>query len=157
DEGKGPVDENLLALDLRRMRVEEHAVRRRPQCPACGDPDLPRKQMERPVVLEPRHKRFTEDGGDRCADPEETYARYQHLISPITGVVTSVGPIEGRDHPLRPVHGSSSFVCPTLDRIPAFDDFSRMSMGKGRTAAQSRAGALCEAIERHSTIFRGDE
>jgi ribosomal protein S12 methylthiotransferase accessory factor len=157
EEGRGAVTDKLLALDLRRMRLEEHAVMRRPECPACGDPDLPKKRVEQPVVLEPRPKRYTEDGGYRCVDPEQTYARYEHLISPITGIVTSVGPSEERHHPMRQVHGSIFFICPEADRSPAFEDFSRPCMGKGRTAAQSRTGALCEAIERHSTCFRGDE
>jgi ribosomal protein S12 methylthiotransferase accessory factor len=30
-------------------------------------------------------------------------------------------------------------------------------MGKGRTAAQARTGALCEAVERQSAAFQGDE
>jgi ribosomal protein S12 methylthiotransferase accessory factor len=157
EDGRGAVNDKLLALDLGKMRIEEHAVTRRPQCPACGDPTLPQKRAEQPIVLEPRPKRFTDDGGYRCVDPEQTYARYEHLISPITGVVASIGPIEGRNHPLRQVYGSSYFTCPADDTPPAFDEFSRTSMGKGRTAAQSRAGALCEAIERHSTLFRGDE
>jgi ribosomal protein S12 methylthiotransferase accessory factor len=157
DEGRGAVNDKLLALDLRTMRLDEHAVARRPECPACGDPDLPKKRAEQPITLEPRPKRFTEDGGYRCVDPEQTYARYHHLVSPITGVVSSVGPIEGRNHPLRQVYGSSYFICPPLDRPPSFDEFSRPCMGKGRTAAQSRTGALCEAIERHSAMFRGDE
>src|SRR5262249_21172197 len=33
----------------------------------------------------------------------------------------------------------------------------RVTMGKGRTAAQSRTSALCEAIERHSMGLQGDE
>ena len=148
---------NLLALDLKSLRVDEHPVSRQPQCPVCGDPDLSRKRAAEPIVLEPRRKRFTEDGGYRSLEPERTFARFEHLVSPITGVVSSVGPIEGRHHPLRPVHGSSFFLCPPTDEPPAFADFSRPSMGKGRTAAQSRAGALCEAIERHSAVFRGDE
>jgi ribosomal protein S12 methylthiotransferase accessory factor len=157
DGGRGAVDDKLLALDLRRMRVEEHAVVRRPQCPACGDPDLLKKHADRPVALSPVPKRFTEDGGYRCVTPEETYARYEHLVSPITGVVTSIGPIPGRDHPMRPVYGAGYFVRPARDRIPASDEFSRTSLGKGRTAAQSRTGALCEAIERYSAALQGDE
>src|SRR5207244_9180076 len=29
-------------------------------------------------------------GGHRCATPEETFARYQHHISPITGIVKNM-------------------------------------------------------------------
>jgi ribosomal protein S12 methylthiotransferase accessory factor len=157
DGGRGLVDDKLLALELRTMRIEEHMVQRRPQCPVCGDPDLVKQRAEQPIVLEPRPKRFTEDGGYRSVTPEETCARYAHLVSPITGVVASIGPVPGRDHPLRPVHGATFFVCPPADRTPRFDEFSRASLGKGRTAAQARAGALCEAIERYSAAVQGDE
>jgi ribosomal protein S12 methylthiotransferase accessory factor len=69
DGGRGSVDDKLLALDLRRPGVEQHTVVRRPQCPACGDPDLMRKRAEAPVVLEPRPKGFTADGGYRIMTP----------------------------------------------------------------------------------------
>jgi ribosomal protein S12 methylthiotransferase accessory factor len=157
DGGRGAVDDALLTLDVRAMRVEEHRVVRVPQCPACGDPDLQRKRSEQPVVLEPRPRSFTEDGGYRCVDPDQTYARYEHLISPITGITSSLGPIEGRHHPLRQVYGSNVFACPPEDETPAFEHFNRLCMGKGRTMAQARTGALCEAIERHTIMWRGDE
>ncbi|WP_437680112.1 TOMM precursor leader peptide-binding protein [Sorangium sp. So ce131] len=155
--GRGAIDERLIEVDLRRFRLEEHAVVRRPQCPVCGDPDLLRKRAMRPIELAPRPKSFTDDGGYRCVTPEETYARHEHLISPITGAVTSVGPVPGRDHPLRPVYGAGYFACPVTQATPPLDEFIRASLGKGRTAAQSRAGALCEALERYSAIFQGDE
>jgi bacteriocin biosynthesis cyclodehydratase domain-containing protein len=157
DGGRGVVDSRLLALDLRRMRLEEHAVVRRPQCPACGDPDLLKRRAERPVALEPRPKRFTDDGGYRAATPEETYARHEHLVSPITGVVTRVAPVEGRDHPLRPVFGAGFFVRATGELGPALGELHRATLGKGRTPAQSRTAALCEAIERYSAAAQGDE
>lgn len=148
----------LLAVDLARLRVDEHAVVRRPQCPACGDPYLLAARARRPVALASRPRRFSDDGGYRSETPEETFARHEHLISPLTGVVTTVGPLVERDHPLRPVYRAAYFVCPPPGA--AIDDgheFARPSLGKGRTAAQARAGALCEAIERHSAIFQGDE
>ncbi len=157
DGGRGVVDDKLLALDLSRMRVEEHTVVRRPQCPACGDPDLMKKRAEAPIVLEPRPKCFTADGGYRIMTPEATYARFEHVVSPITGVVTSIGPVATRDHPLRPVYGAAFFVCPAPGNLPGFAEFSRTTLGKGCTPAQSRTGALSEAVERYSAVFRGDE
>jgi ribosomal protein S12 methylthiotransferase accessory factor len=154
---QGPIDHKLFSLNLARFSIEEHAVVRRPQCPACGDSDLLKRRAEAPLMLAPRPKRFTDDGGYRVMTPEETFARHAHLISPITGVVTSLGPMPGRDHPLRPVYGAAYFTCPLPDGAPGFDEFSRPSLGKGRTPAQARAGALCEAIERYSAICQGDE
>ncbi|XXX79841.1 TOMM precursor leader peptide-binding protein [Sorangium sp. So ce134] len=155
--GRGEMDEKLLAIDVARFRIDAHAVVRRPQCPACGDPELLVKRAQEPVVLEARPKRFTDDGGYRCMTPEETFARHEHLISPITGVITSVGPVPGRDHPLRPVYFAAYLNTVPPEQPANLDDFTRWGLGKGRTAAQSRTGALCEAIERYSVVFRGDE
>jgi ribosomal protein S12 methylthiotransferase accessory factor len=154
--GRGEIDEKLLALDIRQLRITEHSVVRRPQCPVCGDPEMVRRRSSQPVLLAPRPKRFMEDGGHRCVSPRETLERYAHQVSPITGAISSLGPATGRDHPLRPVYGASFFVCPAGDD-PAFEDFSQVSSGKGRTPEQARASALCEALERYSALFRGDE
>lgn len=157
DGGRGAIDGNMLALDMARIDLAEHPVVRRPQCPACGDPGLLATRAQEPIVLRPRPKHFTDDGGWRCMAPDETYSRFEHLISPITGVVARLGPVPGRDHALRPVYGATYFANPPPDRVPDFDEFCRASMGKGRTTAQSRTGALCEAIERYSAAFQGDE
>jgi bacteriocin biosynthesis cyclodehydratase domain-containing protein len=155
--GAGPLGgDRLVSLDLARVETAEHTVTRLPQCPACGDPGITRARVLAPVTLEPRVKGFTDDGGHRTVPPEETFARARHLISPITGIVAGLGPIEGRDHPLRPVYGAVYRVCPE-GGSPSFDDFHRASSGKGRSAAEARAGALCEAVERYSGIFQGDE
>ena len=148
---------HLLALDASRLHIDQHPVTRRPQCPACGDPELLARRAERPVVLASRPKQFSDDGGYRVATPDETFARHEHLISPLSGVVATVGPVPERDHPLRPVYRAAYFVCPPPDSALERDEFTRPSLGKGRTAAQARAGALCEAIERYSAIHQGDE
>lgn len=148
--------EDLVVLDPLRPSAEAHAVVRVPQCPACGDPGLATARARAPVSLESRPKRFTDDGGHRAVTPEQTWTRLARHVSPLTGVVTSVGPVPERDHPLRPVYGSAFRQCPA-SAAPAFDDFHRVAMGKGRTAAQARASALCEAIERHRMAFQGDE
>lgn len=154
--GQGPLSQSLVTLDLTRLQLTEHTVVRRPQCPACGDSGLMATRAAQPVVLEPCPRRFTEDNGYRSVSPEETFARHQHHISPLTGVLSSLGPIEGRNHPLRPVFGAVYFTPPRED-APSFDDFHSMSAGKGRTPAQSRASALCEGLERVSAFFQGDE
>ncbi|XXX72874.1 TOMM precursor leader peptide-binding protein [Sorangium sp. So ce134] len=153
--GAGPLDDRLYGLDLACLRLAEHPVERRPQCPACGDPGVARARALAPVSLEPRPKRFTDDGGHRAVPPDETFARLRRQVSPSTGLVASVGPLEGRDHPLRPVYIAVYRACPAGD-APSFGDFHGASGGKGRTPAQARASALCEAIERCCAIHDGD-
>jgi ribosomal protein S12 methylthiotransferase accessory factor len=153
-DGRGPL-EDLLTLDAARPAVEAHGAVKRPQCPACGDPALGTAREQAPVVIQSRSKRFTDDGGHRAVTPEETWARLAKQVSPKTGFVTGVWAVPERNHPLRPVWGASYSLCPAHD-APAFEDFRRISMGKGRTPAQARSSALGEAIERHSAVFRED-
>ncbi|MDI1449277.1 TOMM precursor leader peptide-binding protein [Polyangium sp. 6x1] len=155
-EGGGPVRDKLLVVDLARFVIAEHAVTKRPQCAACGDSELLRTRALLPVVLESRPRRFTEDGGYRAVSPEETCARHEHLISPITGVISSLGPVPGHEYPRGTAYRASFRVRP-IENAPSFDDFHRASAGKGRTPAQARASALCEGLERYSAIFQGDE
>jgi len=155
---EAPADapQRLLAFDYGQLRTSEHPVTRRPQCPVCGDGELVRRRALARVALESRAKSAEDDGGYRCVGPEATFERLRGQISPITGVVTHVAPVPGRDHPLRPVYSSAYFACPSHDD-PGVGEFGRPSLGKGRTAAQARAGALAEAIERYSAAFQGDE
>src|SRR5262249_3430643 len=85
--------DRLYMLDAAALKVSEHPVVRRAQCPGCGDPQLLARRAERPVVLESRPKRFTSDGGHRICSPEETVARHGSLVSPISGVIASLGPL----------------------------------------------------------------
>jgi len=155
DGGKGSLDAQLLSFDAGALRLQPHAVVRRPQCASCGDPERVRARAEQPVVLESRPKRFTADGGHRSVTPEETLARYQHHVSPITGALGDLRSVGGSD-PLRQVYSALFRVRPP-SRRPSFGDFHHIASGKGRTAEQARAGALCEALERYSALYRGDE
>jgi bacteriocin biosynthesis cyclodehydratase domain-containing protein len=149
----------LLTFDLSSFQRAKHMIVKRPQCVHCGDVDWMKKQLSRPVQLQSRPKNFTSDGGFRTVTPEQTFERLSHHVSPITGVIASLGPIPERDHPLRPVYGAAYFVTPhDPSRLSTQDDpFVRPSMGKGRTPNQSRVSALCEALERYASVFQGDE
>jgi oxazoline/thiazoline synthase len=153
--GKGTLDQHLLSFDAGKLQLQQHAVVRLPQCPTCGNPELVRTRAEQPISLERRPKRFTADGGHRTVPPEETLARYQHHISPITGVLSDLRSVGGSD-PLRQVYSAVFRVRPPNPR-PSFGDFHLIASGKGRTAEQARAGAMSEAIERYSALYRGDE
>lgn len=139
------------------LTVVEHPVGTRPQCPTCGDPGIVARRAARPVELGPRQKASFGDGGHRAATPEETLQRYRHLISPVTGVVTEVR---------RDERGPAFFQsCRSgLNRAATAPGMAGMRSalrcengGKGVTAVAAEVGALCEAVERHSGTFHGDE
>jgi len=151
-----PNQNQLLALDLRSLLTTAHAVVRRPQCAACGDPSLMGAVGERAIALRPVEKRHTEDGGYRVQSPRQTYERYRHLVSPLTGAVTHLGPIPGRDAALRSVFVSGYMVSPR-EAVPHGNAFDKLCAGKGRSAEQAQVSALAEAIERYSGVYQGDE
>ncbi|HEU4535508.1 MAG TPA: TOMM precursor leader peptide-binding protein, partial [Polyangiaceae bacterium] len=146
----------LLALDLASLQTEAHAVVKRPQCPACGDAGLMAAVGERPIALRPVPKTEADPGGYRRLPPRLTYERWRHLVSPITGAVTHVTPMPGRDTELRAVYASGYMVCPR-DGVPSANVFDKPCAGKGRDADQARVGALAEALERYSGVYQGDE
>ena len=54
-------EEELGRLQSQLLKLQSHVLVRRPQCPACGDPDAYR--VARPLELNPVKKRHTGDGG----------------------------------------------------------------------------------------------
>ncbi len=147
---------NILELDLVSFQTAAHAVIKRPQCPTCGDFGRMAEVGERPIGLRPVEKRHCTDGGYRSSTPRETFERYKHLVSPITGPVTHLVPMPGRNTELRAVYASGYLVCPR-NEIPSTNLFDKVCAGKGRSVEQARVSALCEALERYSGVYQGDE
>ena len=81
------LESNLIAYDTVTLETQNHHLVKRPQCPVCGEILNGLSKHPLPVVLGHRKKTFTADGGHRCCSPQETLRKYQHHISPITGVV----------------------------------------------------------------------
>ncbi|MFI8852390.1 TOMM precursor leader peptide-binding protein [Streptomyces sp. NPDC053499] len=147
---------SVWTLDSLRGEGRHHPVERRPQCPACGDPALVAARTRQPVVLTSRPKVAT-GGGHRSCSSGEMLQRYEHLVGEVTGVVRLL-----RRDPRCPadlnayVSGSN----PALrgNGVHTLRSALRShSAGKGVTELDARVGALCEALERYSGTFQGDE
>ncbi|GAB4304578.1 MAG: TOMM precursor leader peptide-binding protein [Oscillatoriaceae cyanobacterium] len=148
----------IVTLDTQVLALQNHILVKRPQCPCCGHPEYlsPRKPL--PVVLSTQPKTFTTDGGHRCFSPEETLKKYQHHISPITGVVRSLQPIAPGGNSLTPLYiAGHNFAALSDDLYFLRQNVRGRSGGKGKTDAQAKASGLGEAIERYSGIFQGYE
>lgn len=147
----------IITLDQTNFTLRTHSLTQRPQCPACGNPNLVSQQVNQPLVLTSRKKLFTQDGGHRAFTPEQILQRYEHLISPITGVVSALvrvsDPNNALVHTYRATHalGTSS----NLNRLRR--SLRHKSGGKGKTDRQSQVSGFCEAIERYCGIYQGDE
>ncbi|MBW4616806.1 MAG: TOMM precursor leader peptide-binding protein [Desmonostoc vinosum HA7617-LM4] len=146
-----------LTFDQTKLELQTHILSLRPQCPSCGDSNLVSKQVSQPITLSSRKKHFTSDGGHRAVSPDQTVNRYKHLISPITGVVTALvrasDPNDSLIHTYNAVH--SMTTAGDLEKLRR--TLIHKSAGKGKTDRQSKASGFCEAIERYSGIYQGDE
>jgi len=154
--GRSEAPFEFVAVDARTLDCARHPVRRRPQCPVCGNPRWMEEQGARPIVLEATEAGYRKEGGFRRLSPEDAYGRFKHLVSPVCGPVSQLGPMPRRHSETRPVFVSGYRVCPHGSRIDA-NSFQRVCAGKGRSVSQARASALFEAVERFSGVYQGDE
>jgi ribosomal protein S12 methylthiotransferase accessory factor len=156
--GDDGLRDTLVTLELLGFGTRRHLVVRRPQCPACGEPGRVAASQSRPLVLERRPKVFTSDGGHRQEDPEHTVRRHEHHVSPITGLVQHLQADEALPSDVAPLFDAGPNRAAGARRLAALRGLYRLrSYGKGRTVAQARASALCEALERACGVFHGDE
>jgi oxazoline/thiazoline synthase len=151
---------SVLTFDAIGLDAVTHELRRREQCPACGDPKLVAELMSAPVGFQRRARAFTGDGGHRAAHPEDVLDRYQHLVSPVTGVVRelrkSAGTGGGSEF-IKCYLAGHNFAKSATDLSSLRTGMRSQSSGKGMTDTQAKASAMCEAIERYSGIHQGDE
>lgn len=154
-EGRSGLDGCVLSIDMRSHASERHRVVWRPQCPACGGGGEPARAGIRPVVVS--EAADTETTAElREADPSATIERFRHHVSPLTGAVPMLARRSRSEllhayvsgGPLVTVHGDE----PDSDRWSG-----NLSGGKGTSDLAACASALCEALERYSGGFAGDE
>lgn len=147
----------LLTYNVLTSELQNHTLVRRPQCHACGNPQLLNGQQPKPVELKSHPKKFMADGGHRIMFPEETFARYQHHISPITGVVNSLVDVTGEVNGITYSYAAGhNFAMPRDEMSLLRQNLRGRSGGKGMTDIQAKVSALGEAMERFSGVYWGD-
>jgi len=148
----------LVTYDTLSLEVQRHKLVRRPQCHSCGIINTQADRKPLPVILGSRKKAFTTDGGHRCIPPQETLSQFQHHISPITGVVRQLKKLPTGRTQLNHTYIAGHHFSTIFDDLRTLrQSISGRSAGKGRTDEQAKASAFCEAIERYSGVFQGDE
>jgi len=154
-----PIHEQAIAMNVGTFASSQHRVMRRPQCPACGDEALYRP--DRPPValaLNASPKTHRSSGGARSVAPEVTLANYRHLVSPISGVVTWLKrTTDVADAWLHVYWAGSNLGMRSRTLSSLRRSLRSKSAGKGSTREQSEVSALCEAVERYSGAYHGDE
>ncbi|MYU34768.1 TOMM precursor leader peptide-binding protein [Streptomyces sp. SID8358] len=148
----------LWSFNPHDLSGRHHPVRRRPQCPSCGEPGLMGRQVRAPFVCGSRPKTGTGTGtGERSMTPEAMLERHGHLVDDLTGVVKEIRRDSRGPGFLNCFHsGHNPAVAPT-GLAAVRSGLRGHSSGKGTTETQARVSALCEAVERHSGYFQGDE
>ncbi|MFI6292807.1 TOMM precursor leader peptide-binding protein [Nonomuraea sp. NPDC050790] len=146
-----PGQNEIWTLNTLTLESARHPVTRRPQCPACGDPEPPPPAPPRP------RSRPKAPGEHRALAPETMWERYAHLADPLTGVVERV-----RRDPRSPAFLHCYLSGPNLAMaaggLPGIRaGLRRHSGGKGVTDLHARVSALCEAVERHCGSRLGEE
>jgi len=146
----------IFALNLTKLDIEEHPLIKRPQCAFCGQS---KAEMPPPLSLKMGDSVVDKRGGFRSVSAEETIAKWQHLISPITGVVTSVYEMPSGDQKavIHNAVAGHNFAMDTKNLSSLKKGLRSKSGGKGTSIQQAKAGALCEAVERYSGLFTGEE
>lgn len=147
----------IRTFDVAKWQMQTHTLVRLPYCPACGstaavDGALP------PLELRSRTKTFTQDGGHRVVAPEVTLERYGRHVSPLTGAVSMLERVGVSGDGAMHVYVAGNNLARrhrSLEHLRG--DLRNMSSGKGVSDVQARASGLCEGLERHSGVFRGDE
>lgn len=152
-----PGQHSVWTLDTVDLQGSRHELRQRPQCPQCGDPSLVAARTRRPVVLRPAQKAAYSGGGHRLLPPEEVLARYQHLVSPVTGIIKEITRDDRCPSLFHSYRSGANAATRHGDMAGYRRGLREQSGGKGATAIEAEVGALCEAVERYSATFRGDE
>jgi thiazole/oxazole-forming peptide maturase SagD family component len=147
----------VWTLDTLDLQGRLHELRRRPQCAECGDAGLVAEQADRPIVLSPAVKTTSCGGGHRTATPAEMLTRYRHLISPITGIIKEVEPDAAAPSFVNAFRSGLNVARGVTGMKALKTGLRYQNGGKGTTALDAEVGALCEAIERFSGNYQGDE
>lgn len=137
--------------------LQAHPVAARPQCPHCGTPGLMALRQREPIAPVPGTHAARADGGWRSVPAETTVQRLSRHVSPLTGVIARVTPLTAETDEALTVYRSEIFRTPAPGSGFLAAPPTQLCLGKGLSAMQARASAMCEAVERYAAFHQGDE
>ena len=153
------IHNHVAAVHVGDLTSSQHRVMRRPQCLSCGDELLNRPDRQPlPLRLKASAKTGANASGSRTVSPEATLAKYRHLVSRVSGVVTWLARTTDEADPWLHVFWAGSNLGLKINSLSSLRRGLRSkSAGKGNSRAQSEVSALCEAVERYSGGCLGEE
>lgn len=135
----------LAAFDVKTASRETYKIFKRSLCLVCGQPASAPQALQ----LSMHGTYNVSDGGFRSLAPDETLKNTAAHHNPLTGVIHDLQPLlKASDGPAF-IYGAT-FSIPKKDPPPVF----KVSYGKGKTEAQAKASAICEALEIYSRTFQ---
>jgi ribosomal protein S12 methylthiotransferase accessory factor len=147
----------IQTLNVLTWQTQSHVLLKQPTCPACGNLDAA-DQTGSTLNLRSCMKTYTADGGHRALSPQQTLDKYSYHVSPICGAVSKLEKCAPTDDGVMHVYVSGNNAARGPQNLMGLKtDLRHSSAGKGISEVQAKASALCEALERYSGIFRGDE
>lgn len=148
----------IKTVDTGALGVKSHVLVKRENCPVCGEGG---KKERLPVAVILKRKSsycLSQQGGYREVPFEDTIATYEHHVSSITGIVQLLEPyFPMAGSPVYNFRSGHNVALKSKTRLWLNHHLRRENIGKGKSGSQAKAGALCEAIERYSCTFQGDE
>ncbi|MEL6558487.1 MAG: TOMM precursor leader peptide-binding protein [Bacteroidota bacterium] len=154
-ESKEDLNSYLHAYDLASGQATKHWVVKK----SNELSDVPNSDIE-PVditqLLFSDEPIVSKAGGFRTLTAKETFEKYQHHISPVTGIISEIEPYRGSEY--SQLHNFTSGRNLALQSKSMFwlnNHRRSCSGGKGKSEQQAKTGALCEAIERYSMMHHG--
>ncbi|MDY8136453.1 TOMM precursor leader peptide-binding protein [Aquimarina sp. 2201CG5-10] len=156
DENSNTLENNLISIDIKNGQRTINSIVKRPQCSSCGDDSI-LLQHPKPIDIQQEpNTNLKLDGGYRTISPAITLSQYEHLISPITGIVRhlkSYYPV--KDAPIYNFTSGRNLALQSTSLFWLNHHLRSGNGGKGKTAIQAKVGALCEGIERYCMVFPG--
>lgn len=148
------LENQLISLHTKSGKRSEHRLVKRPQCPVCGNSNLMQMFPEE-IQLRRTLPEHTTPGNYRTIKPEETISKYEHHVSPITGIVPYLKKYQPLDGASIYNYGSGKNLALLSTSLFWLNLHMRSANGgKGKTEIQAKTGALCEAIERYSLMYQ---
>ncbi len=148
------LNHNMLLRNIFDNQFHWHRFTARPQCHCCG---VVPSELQ-PIKIESAPKLFASSGGFRKISPQQTFDNYKHLISPYTGIIRYLKPEINVNNGYFYVYSSGQNQALRTKHFTAVRDSMRaQTFGKGMTELDAKVSSMCEALERASAVFLGDE
>lgn len=146
---------HIQTFDWHSKQTKHHFVAKIPNCEFCGNPvDTTLRAFE----FDDNSHEIITSGGYKTQSPFQTLAKYQSLISPISGIVNELTLVSNFDDDWVHVYESGNNIALQSDRVDISLVSTRMkNAGKGTTREQAKVSALAESIERYCSSYQGTE